>query len=71
MYDFYWIGAHDVGNNDIFVWVETGEVLPDDSEVWATVHHGNHDCVGVERIEEKLHDILCHQEDPYICQAVV
>ena len=68
----YWTGARDVGNNDTFVWVVTGEVLPDDSPLWKTGRpgQGSRNCVYIHKGDGKLYDSLCTWACGFVCQSV-
>ena len=51
---FYWTGAHDAGYNDTYVWVGTGNILPDNSTSWQSGQpsHGANDCVSIDKVIE-------------------
>ena len=67
----YWIWARDVAGNDTHVWKGNGEVLPDNSALWAPgqPNHGSYDCVELYEVNGKLYDLLCSATRYYICEA--
>ena len=71
--DAYWVGAHDAGNNNTFVWLAGGDVLPDDSPLWepGEPDHGSHDdCVVMNKSNGKLYDTSCTIFVHFVCESV-
>ena len=70
--DYYWIGARDAGNNDTFVWVGTGEVLPGNSPLWGPREpaHGSVDCAFLYKLDGKLYNNLFAITHHFVCESV-
>ena len=73
----YWVGALDAENNDTYVWVPTGDILPESSPVWGTYNStGNHfpvnrtqGCVALWKAKKYLYDTVCQFSTYYLCEA--
>ena len=77
LHSVYWIGICDIRNNNTFVWVQTGEVIPDTSGLWGSwegvpLHgsDGTYDCVGL-LSNLKLYDGKCTNYWSFICEAII
>ena len=66
-----WTGDHDAGNNDVYKYVETGEVLPDNSALWHPRHpiYRNCICVVMSRTSGKLYDAKCKYVVCFVFEA--
>ena len=71
----FWIGAHDAGRNNTYVWVGTGEVLPNNSPLWRPTNpcHGSgpnaHNCVTLYNPDVDLYDAWCPAQIHYVCEV--
>ena len=73
-YRSMWVGGNGAGN-DTFVWIGTGDILPDDSDLWETnqPNHGSDsypkDCLMIYIDDDALYTSMCSAQLLIVCEA--